>query len=109
MIELDHGDITIFGQKVEPKKKFKYLHKIGYMPQNLSLNLNLTIKEILKYYSNIYEMHPLNFKQRFKLLKDILELPPSDNTVKNCSTGQQRRVSLAIALIHDPLLVILDE
>jgi ABC-2 type transport system ATP-binding protein len=109
IIELDSGEITVFGQKIERNVKQKYSHMIGYMPQNLSLNLHLTVKQILKYYSNIYEVKPLEFRTRFEELKNILELPDNDRAIENCSTGQQRRVSLAVALIHDPSLVILDE
>jgi ABC-2 type transport system ATP-binding protein len=109
MIELDSGEISIFGQKLQSKVKFKYLHKIGYMPQHLCLNVHITVKEILTYYSNIYEVKPAEFRERFNLFKDILKLPDNDHIIENCSTGQQRRVSLAVAMIHDPPLIILDE
>jgi ABC-2 type transport system ATP-binding protein len=109
MIELDSGEISVFGQKLQSRVKPRYSHKIGYMPQHLSLNVHITVKEILTYYANIYEVRPAEFKERFDLLKDILELPDNNQIIENCSTGQQRRVSLAVALIHDPQLVILDE
>lgn len=49
------------------------------------------------------------FKERFQMLVNVLQLPPRNSLVKNLSGGEQRRVSFAVAVIHDPKLLLLDE
>lgn len=82
---------------------------IGYMPQEISLFPDFTIEETLLFFSNLYRLDKGRAKDRVDFLVDFLELPDKKRMVANLSGGQQRRVSLAAALIHSPPLLILDE
>ena len=84
-------------------------HKIGYMPQQIALIEEFTIKEVIYYFGRIYGMKDGKIKDQFNFLKKLLDLPPASRLVGDCSGGQQRRVSFAVAILHDPDLLILDE
>ncbi len=100
------------------------------MPQELALFPELTVQETLRYFGQLYKMPTEKIQSRIEYIVDFLGLPGSNRRVKQLSGtlcvceilfghflnahfnflgGQQRRVSLACALIHQPALMILDE
>ena len=79
------------------------------MPQELALYDYFTIKETLQYFGRIYKLKKAVVDSQLEFLSKLLDLPPSDRYVKTMSGGQQRRVSFAVALFHEPELLILDE
>ncbi|KAG5671144.1 hypothetical protein PVAND_001357 [Polypedilum vanderplanki] len=109
MYEIDSGEIEIFNQQIEFKQISKLSNIIGFMPQQTSLVDNLTIMETLQYFANLQLMDQKNFIERFKIISDLLELPAKNSFIKKLSGGEQRRVSLAVTIIHNPQLLILDE
>jgi ABC-type multidrug transport system ATPase subunit len=109
MDHLDQGSIKVLGHENVPNKTLKASRRIGYMPQEMALVGELTVKETVFYFGNIFEMEPKKLKERYKMLRDLLELPPDDLQVGNCSGGEQRRISFAATIIHEPDLLILDE
>lgn len=83
--------------------------KVGYMPQEIALVAEFSIKEMINLYGVIYGMEAFEIKQRLNFLTNLLDLPDNNKAIGDCSGGQQRRVSFALTLLHEPELLILDE
>jgi ABC-type multidrug transport system ATPase subunit len=103
--KLDCGDVKIFGEPLKNPQN----SRIGFMPQEIALVGGFQIKEMFWFFGTIFGLSREEIEEKFKLLSTLLELPDGERLVKTCSGGQQRRISFAVSLIHDPDLLILDE
>jgi ABC-2 type transport system ATP-binding protein len=83
---------------------------IGYSPQENSLYPFLTLYENLLTFGRLYGMNRPAIEERISLLLRRLDLSKNKHTrITHLSGGMQKRADIAVALIHDPWLVILDE
>ncbi|XP_050310195.1 ABC transporter G family member 23-like isoform X2 [Anthonomus grandis grandis] len=103
------GEIWVLGGTPGEKGSGVPGPRVGYMPQDIALVGEFTVKDAVFYFGRILNMEDKLILERFKKLSVLLELPPEDRYLKNCSGGQQRRVSFAAAMVHMPELLILDE
>ena len=100
------GKVLINDKKVDDTDK----QTIGICPQELVLWENLTCYESLKLMGDMYEVPKDILNQRIeKLLKDLFLTDKADTVVANLSGGMKRRLNLALAVIHEPEIVLLDE
>ncbi|XP_054273379.1 ABC transporter G family member 20 isoform X2 [Macrosteles quadrilineatus] len=106
---LDTGEIWVLGGKPGTKGSGVPGRRVGYMPQEIALYGEFSIKETMMYFGWIFGMETPEINDRLQFLLNFLDLPSQNRLVKNLSGGQQRRVSFAVALMHDPELLILDE
>ena len=82
---------------------------VGYAPQEIALYLDLSIHETLLFHGRLHGLTTGKIAEREKWLLRFLDLPEASKQIGILSGGQKRRVSLAVALLHEPDLLLLDE
>ena len=105
----DSGQVLVLGGEPGSPDSGIPGPRVGYMPQELALYDEFTIKETLQYFGRIYQLQPDFVDSQLEFLSNLVDLPPSHRFIKTLSGGQQRRVSFVVALFHEPELLILDE
>jgi ABC-2 type transport system ATP-binding protein len=102
-IEAQSGSIQFSGQKVHPAN-FEYKQRIGYLPQEPSLPKWTNAKDLIRYLNDLRGT-ATNLGEH-----DIWGIGEyAHKALALCSYGMQKRVSLHLALSHNPSLVLLDE
>lgn len=89
----------------------QFRERMGFVPQDVLLHETLTVRKVLEYAFRLRSAAPLaRFEKRLKEIAEQLQLNDQlPQVVKTLSGGQKRRVSLAIELVTDPELLMLDE
>ncbi len=102
------GDALIDGISIMNKRAVKRL--IGWVPQEESFYYKLTVYENLKYFGTLYGLSKKEIDSKAKELLELLQIENKTNEIAgSLSGGMKRRLSIAIALMHDPKLLYLDE
>jgi ABC-2 type transport system ATP-binding protein len=106
LLQADSGKITINNQPLtEATKKI-----IGIAPQENLLYKTLSCEENLNFFASIYGLDKFTRQQQVKAsLEAVNLLDKAKSPVETLSGGMQRRLNIAVALVHQPQLVILDE
>jgi ABC-2 type transport system ATP-binding protein len=108
LLEPDQGSVEI-GDSGSP-----LLHRtraqIGVAPQALALYEELTGRENLEFFGKLQGLSGARLKERAAWTLDFVGLTDrAKDPVKNYSGGMQRRLNLAVALLHEPPILLLDE
>ncbi|MFK5953652.1 MAG: ABC transporter ATP-binding protein [Desulfobacterium sp.] len=106
-IRPDHGTIRVFGkQPHDPGVRLK----IGYLPEKTGFSPNMSILDMLQFIGRTCRMSKSDIVAAGeKWLRRLNLWEFRKRLLRNYSKGMQQRASFAIAMIHDPDLLILDE
>jgi len=109
LIPPDEGRVTVDGFDVRSHwEEVKRL--LGIVPQELSLYPGLSAEENLSLFGKLYGVSGRELKDRISFLLSLVGLwERREELVRNYSGGMKRRLNLALALIHSPNLLLLDE
>lgn len=108
-IEPTEGNIVINGFDIM-KKPLKAKKQIGYMPENVPLYTELTVKEFVTYMAELKLVERKIRKQEVEnVIKETGLQEVENKLIRNLSRGYKQRVSMAGALVGNPEVLILDE
>ncbi|MEM7273772.1 MAG: ATP-binding cassette domain-containing protein [Actinomycetota bacterium] len=106
MVRLDRGTISWDGTTVDDGTR----RRVGYMPQERGLYARMKVKEQVVYFGRLAGLSKSEANARAEHWLDRVGVSDrADSLVQELSGGNQQRVQLAVALVHDPDLLILDE
>jgi ABC-2 type transport system ATP-binding protein len=101
------GTIMINGMDL-PRQTKQIRQQIGYVPQDIALWEEFTVKENLLFWSKFVKGKVS--EERLKELCDAVHLKEKWNEkVSSLSGGMKRKLNIAVALIHDPSILLMDE
>jgi ABC-2 type transport system ATP-binding protein len=105
----DEGEVRICGLDVT-SQSLAVRRMIGVMPEDLGLFDSLTVGEHLELSGRVYEIGKKETREREAALLRVLRLEEArDIFIDQCSHGMKKKTALAMALLHNPRVLFLDE
>lgn len=103
------GQATLFGKPVDPRD-LETRKQVGYMSQSFSLYGELTVRQNLDLHAHLFHLPPESIGPRLDELVTRFSLGAYlDEPAAELPLGIRQRLSLAVAVVHAPKLLILDE
>ncbi|MGV3068345.1 ribosome-associated ATPase/putative transporter RbbA, partial [Proteus mirabilis] len=109
LLEASEGRAWLFGQEVDPKD-IETRKRVGYMSQAFSLYSELTVRQNLELHAKLFHIPEQDIPQRIKEMSERFNLTDVEDMMPDgLPLGIRQRLSLAVAVIHKPEMLILDE
>ncbi|WP_042364517.1 ABC transporter ATP-binding protein [Streptacidiphilus neutrinimicus] len=109
LLEADSGTVRVAGLPVRaapgPAKRL-----IGYVPQEVALYPDLTVRENLLFFGRLYRLPRRRLERRVEEVLELIDLTArGEDRVDSLSGGMRRRLNIGAGLVHSPTLLVLDE
>ena len=109
LLEPTEGKAQLFGATVDPRD-MDVRRRVGFMSQAFSLYSELTVAQNLDLHARLFGMDPAKIPARIREMADRFDLHGVMGTLpESLPLGIRQRLSLAVAMIHGPEILILDE
>lgn len=105
------GEIYLNGDRLLLDQSSSRLKRqLGYLPDDFPLYNDLTVWDYLDYFARLYRLREPRRSQRLREVLELVQLNHKRNSlITTLSRGMKQRLSLARTIIHEPILLLLDE
>ena len=109
LLEPDAGTVHVAGHDVAADP-ISAKRKIGFVPQELALYPDLTARQNLRFFGKLHDLRGSALDKRVEHSLEVVGLADrADDRVDTYSGGMMRRANIAAGLLHEPMLLVLDE
>ena len=109
VLAVESGAIVVDGMPMHPQS-LQAKSLIGYVPQDVAVYPDLTGRENLRFFASLYHLDGRAARVRVDRVLEIVGLTErADERSQHYSGGMKRRLNIAVGLIHEPRLLVLDE
>ena len=110
-VEPSCGEIYLQGDRLLLDNSSSMLkQRIGYLPDDYPLYDDLTVWDYLDYFARLYRLSPTRRRRRIYEVLELIQLGNKRKSqIATLSRGMKQRLSLARTIIHEPIILLLDE